>query len=264
MGGGGNKNSAPPVKTADQIAQENLAAQQATLPGAAQLQFDIRNNPNYGTLANTQLDENVRRSVFGKEAGLSDVLIQQTLQQLLNPSALTPEQQAATDALRQRSIQQYQSDARNRANLGGGLYGGRSAQAENIGVGNLQNQFVNSDIARQDAIRNNALQTALSIYSGYRGMPLTNPTFQNTVTDPNSQLNAYTTARGQDIQMQMAQQQAQAQQRSALYGALGQAAGMALAPMTGGLSMMPSLMKSGPYGGGQTSTGPISFLPGRV
>lgn len=228
--GKSGKSSAPPapapVQDPTALANAQVQAQLAAIPKAAELQYNVLADPNYGLQAQTALQEQTRRNVFGKEANIQDQLAQVVLNNLLSPTGITPEQQAALDARRSTAQNELVQALRERSNLGGGLYGGRSANAEARNVAELQQSFAAEDIQRQEQARLNAQQAALSyLQSFYPGAQLVNPQFINPVASPEANLQGQLTQRGQDINYQIAQQQAQAQLQSALYGALGEAAG---------------------------------------
>lgn len=226
----GKKTSSPePIKSQEQIAQENLNAQISTLPRAAQVQYDILANPEYGLQAQTQLQEDVRRNVFGNENAVRDQLVQNILQQLQSPTGLTPEQQRAVDERRNLATQQFQEAQRTRSNLGGGLFGGRAASAEEQGLANLQNIFTEEDIARQERNRLNNQQIGLSILQSlFPQAQIAQPNFLNPVASPSTALQA-DVSRYQN-ESNLAQQQAaqNAALQSALFQSLGTAAGAAV------------------------------------
>ena len=215
-----------PVKSAQEIANEQVQAQISAIPQAAALQHQVDTNPTYGIQAKTQLAEDVRQNVFPNEQAVRSQLVQNILASLISPTGITPDQQGALDARRGQATGELQRSMRERANLGGGLYGGRSAQSEARSVGELQQNFAIEDIDRQERARMNALSAAMPVLQLlFPEVGLVQPSYMNPVADPNSQLSAYTTGRGQDLSYISQRQQSQDALRSALYGSLGQAAG---------------------------------------
>lgn len=94
------------------------------------------------------------------------IFSQQVMQQLQSPSGLTPEQQAAQDAIRGRAFQQSERGIRTAANLGGGLFSGNRELQENRSRNEMAQSFANQDIALNDARRRSTvgdLQTLLQL-----------------------------------------------------------------------------------------------------
>jgi len=204
-----------------------------------------------------------KQELYTDQTQLQDTLFNSVIQNLMSPSGATPEQQSAVDANRARAQGELVKSIRTRENLGGKLFGGGAASREGRLVGELQGGFAEADIARDEQNRQSALANAMGFFGQQQtgseadinrisaqdlnvmsqAMPLLqllypqsgiqSPQYINPVVSPDTQFNAATTARGQDIQQQMAAQQAQAAQTSALFKALGGAAGGAL---SGGLS----------------------------
>ena len=250
MGGSKSKPEAPRV-TAQQTAGEVLAAQRATDLPAQQLAFQRMSDPESGIGAFTQLQEDVRQQVFGGEQAVREALQQQILQSLQSPTGLTPQQQAAQDAVRVRGITGAQRAQRTRANLGGNLFGGRAQAAEQGDINNLINQYMTEDIARQDQQRQEAVLNAQQLIQmlfpdiGIGATPFTSP-----VPGANEAIQAGTTQRGQDVTFQQEQEANQAAMQQALFSSLGTAAAAAAAPFTGGASALaiPAMQKFGVSG----------------
>lgn len=260
---GSQKSSSAPAPervTAEQTAAETMNARLAQDPRAAQLWYDIQSNPNYGLGATTQMALSARDQAYAQEAGIKNQLLQNIMNQLLSPTGLTPEQQSATDALRNQSILRQQEAMRNRANLGGGLYGGRNQVLEQQGVNELLNQFTTSDIARQDTLRQNALQTALSALSQlYPQVGLQYNQYASPVASGENVYQGNINQRQTDMNWALEQQKLAAQQQAnqnQLYSALLQGAGTAVGGFLGGplgASLGSSLAKIG--SGNQPGTG---------
>ena len=132
---------------------------------------------------------------------------------------------------------------RERANLGGGLYGGRAEEQEARTVSELQQAFAEEDINREERNRMNALQGAITLLQLlYPNLQLTQPNFQSVVQDPNTLASSLLSQRGQNVQGSIASQQLAQQQAlsdSALYSALFQGLGQA----GGGFLGNPNIFK---------------------
>ena len=208
-------------------AQSNLAARQATDPGAAALEWGIQSQ--YIPQLN-ELYQGVRESNLPGGQALSGQLMGALSEQLMSPTAMTASQQAATNAIRDREVARAQEAIRTRQNLGGNLYGGRSAAAEARDVGNITQQYEATDYNRLLAQQQAVQQAAQSMLAMYLGQQIPQFNYQGTVVDPNQQFAGGVSQRGQDIQQQM-QEQAN---RTALYQSLFQAAGQGLGAAAGG------------------------------
>jgi len=262
MGGGKKSVQAPPAPTTAQIAEQTMSAREAQDPRAAQLDLDILKGP-AGVLPTTQTFLEARESLFPEETNLKQVLGKLILQGLESPTGRTPEQQAAVDAIRGRETGRLQEALRTRANLGGGLYGGRAAGTEERAVSELGQAFSAEDIDRleQSDLRNKMISMQY-LQSFFPELGLIAPQYTSPVATPESALSAGVQTRNQDIQLQQQEIARKAALQSALFGALGTAAGGALGgPL--GASLGSSLSFFGKPAGTKTNTGPISFLPSR-
>jgi len=232
--GGKKESSPPPAKTPQEIAAEQANAQIAQIPRVAQLNYDVLTNPQYGLEPTTQEYERVRQSVFPNENAVRNQLVQNILGQLQSPTGLTPKQQAAINARRGQAQDEFTRSMRMRANLGGGLYGGRSQLSEQRGVQDLQNQFVEEDINREERNRLNNSQLALQVLNLlFPNAGIQTPQFINPVPSPDTSYNAAMTGRQQDIGVQESALSRQAALQSALWNAVGDVAGSAVG-MIGG------------------------------
>lgn len=231
---------APPAPTPDPIAQ-SLAITNANIentPRMAELSYNILSNPNYGLTPTTQQFENTRQTVFPQETAVRNQLAQNILQQLMSPTGITPEQQTGINSRRDLAQGNLVQALRTRQNLGGGLYGGRGALEESNAVADLQNQFAEADINRQQIAYQNSIQAALPFLQIlFPDVNLTPPQFQSPVQDPNTYASSLVSQRGQDVQANASAQALAAQQQasqSALYGALFQGLGTAAGGALGG------------------------------
>jgi hypothetical protein len=209
-------------------AQAQVDAQLSAIPQAAQLNYDVLTNPTYGITPTTQAYENARLSVYPEETKVRNQLVQNTLNQLQSPTGITPEQQAAIDARRKLAQNETTEALRTRANLGGGLFGGRAQNTEQRAVQELQNQFVEEDVTREERSRLNSQQLATTILQMlYPNSGVQTPNYVNPVADANTAYSATSNANITNANNAMAQYQADQQLRGSLYSALGSAVGQA-------------------------------------
>src|SRR3990167_4645280 len=225
---GGGKSSPEPPERIDPVkeSQAQVDALVNSIPRTAQLGYEVLTNPQYGLTPTTRAYQQTRESVFPNESAVVNQLVQNVLRQLQSPTGITQEQQTAVDANRELAVSNTQRDLRNRANVGGNLYGGRSQYAEQQGTQQLRNQFSEQDIARQETSRLNNAQLALQIAQIlFPGATLQPPQFINPVVNPNVQYQSNVWQRSQDIQNTQDNLNRQAALQSSLYQALGQVTG---------------------------------------
>lgn len=220
--GGGGGNSEPETPNPTVQAGQISAARDQYDPRDAQRLFEIFSNPQYGAGAFTAEQQRIRRDLFPQEEAVRNQLSQRILANLQSPTGISPEQQLAIDARRGLAQGELQKALRERANLGGGLYGGRSIQEEQRAVSELQNQFAEEDIGREERSRLNAIQGAIPyLQLLFPQAGISAPQFQSSVQDPNQYASGLIQQRGQNIQNQSSQDAS----RSALYSALFQGLG---------------------------------------
>ena len=247
MGSKSSKPEAPRV-TAVETGQEVLNAQQQFDLPAQQAAFQRFADPTSGIGAFTQLQEDVRKQVFGGEQQVREALQQNILKSLQSPAGATPEQLAAQESIRGRETDRLTRALRTRANLGGGLFGGRAQGTEERAVGELGQQFSSQDILldeqRKQQSFTNALQFMQLLFPeiGIGATPFASP-----AASANTALQGGVQQRGQDVQFQQAQEANKAALQSALFGSLGTAAAGAL---TGGASLFGTAAKAGQNGFG--------------
>jgi len=235
MGGKTVVQEAPKV-TASESAKDVLEAQLATNPRAAQQSFQIATSPEYGLEPFTKAIEQARANVLPQESAVRNQLLQNILSNLVSPTGISTEQQAGIAERRGQAQNELQRAMRERANLGGGLYGGRAAAAEARSVGELQNLFAEEDIAREERARLNAIQSALpALQVLFPEIGISAPQFVSPAPSGSAALQAGVSQRGQDIQQALAQQQQRSALQSALFSGLGSAAG--------GFSQNPNVFK---------------------
>lgn len=220
-----------PTPVADPTAQAKAIndARAQYDPEAAKRQFDILTDPNYGILPFTQYQESVRQNVFPQEQAVRSQLAKNILANLTSSTGISPEQQAALDARRSTSQGELVKALRNRANVGGTLYGGNAGYEESRAVGDLQNQFAEEDIGRQERSRNNAIQGAIPFLQLlFPGVNIGAPNFQSPVQSADTYANNQTNQYNTDSQVAASANASQNALYSALFNGLGQAGGMAL------------------------------------
>lgn len=234
--GGGGGDSAPeaPKVTPQETAANVLAAQQATNPQAAALEFGIQSEY-IPQLA--QLYSQARETALPGGQALGQNLMDVTMNQLMNPTGISAGEQQIQGDIRNRELDRFSQQERTRSNLGGGLYGGRSAAAESRGLGELTQQFEAQDYDRVRQQQQFAQQMALQQIAQYLGLPIQSLQYNSPAATGNTALQGGITQRGQDVNFQAQQQASQAALQSAMWGALGQTAGGAASgALTGGLS----------------------------
>jgi len=188
-------------------------------------------------------------------ANLQNVLQNQILQNLQSPTGLTPDQTSAQDAVRQREMDRLTEGLRTRANLGGGLFGGRAAGTEERARSEMGQAYATEDIDRQERSRMSALQNAMlmasqnqaqqqSLYGTagqqqlnamqaaypylqmlYPEVGMVTPQFQSAVPTPNAMSGQAASIYGSQAGMYNTSLQAQAQQNAARQAMIGQMVG---------------------------------------
>ena len=222
--------AAQPLPSASQTAAEVYQAGLTYNPLQQQQAFNLYTDPNTGARPFTQYNEDIRSDIFTGESAIRDQLLQNILGNLQSPTGVSGQQQQSIDATRGQARGNLQEALRNRANLGGNLYGGRSAAAEGRDMAQLENSFAQEDITRDERSRLNAIQSALPALSIlFPDLQIASPNFQSPVPGADSVYGAQSNAVSQQnaFAQQAAMQNAQNRTalQSSLYGALGNAAG---------------------------------------
>ena len=236
-GKGGDSSPAPaaPPPSPEEIARAQVDAAISQRPRAAQAEFDILTNPNFGLGATTAEYNRVRSEQFPGESAVQEQLLQNILANLISPTGITPQQQQAVDTRRGTAQTELQESLRTRANLGGGLYGGRAGRTEERAVSDLQARFSEEDINRQETARLNAIQAALpALQVLFPELGLQAPQFINPVGSPDAQLSAITSTNQTNASLAAQAQQAELARQSALQSALFQGLGTAAGGAFGG------------------------------
>lgn len=222
---GGKKTPEPPKPNPQQEAQDITNARLATDPQLAQGAYNILANPQYGARPTTQLFEDIRQQVFPQQYQVGQQLATNVLGNLQSPTGISPEQQLAIDARRGQAQNELMRALRERANLGGNLYGGRSIEEEGRQVANLQNQFAEEDITREERARLNAITSAIPILQLLYNQQIQSPSFQSATQSPDTYSQRVQQYQFAPYNQAIAQNTANSQLYSALFGALGTAAG---------------------------------------
>lgn len=142
----------PKVAEMEQGLAEQYYPQQAALQAALYKQYAPQ-------MAQQQQD--LRQQFSPTQAALTEELAQQGMQRLQSPFGYTPQEQEALDANRGRQQEQLSEQLRTRANLGGGLFGGRAQATEQRAQTELGQAFTEQDIARRQQGAQTALQYAM-------------------------------------------------------------------------------------------------------
>jgi hypothetical protein len=102
----------------------------------------------------------LQQEFYPQQAQLLEAGAGRALERMRSPDYMTPEEQLAQQALRDRAVSDLQQAMRERSNLGGTLYGGRSAASEARSVGDLLNQFQVQDYQNRMTNAMNAQEMA--------------------------------------------------------------------------------------------------------
>jgi hypothetical protein len=195
-------------------------------PMMAKSSYDILTNPDYGTGSLTKYLEEVRRQQYPNETNVRDILTQNILQSLQSPTGITPEQQAALTTRRGEAQNELTKALNTQGNLGGGLYGGTQFNRVADATRQLQNQFSEQDISRDQTNRNNAIASAMPLLQLlYPGSQITSPNFQSVVPSADTAYSGAINTRGQDLAYQAQQQANNNALYSSLFSGLGQGVG---------------------------------------
>lgn len=125
------------------------------------------------------------RELYPEQHGLYQTFMQQLQGQLQQPQFMSAEEQAAQEAIRGREQDRLRQGILTAANIGGGLYGGRTERRVDRGMGELSQAYAQQDIANRMA-RQQMLYGAVSPFAGqYPQMS------QQGVVSPESLQNVY-------------------------------------------------------------------------
>ena len=129
---------------APQMAEQQQSLQEQYAPRQQQLQQSMF--PQQTQLVEAMAGQALNK--MGATSPLVNQMEQQASQRLQSPLGYSPQEQAALDAIRGRQREQLTEDIRTRANLGGGLFGGRAAGREEQAQTELGQSFAQQDMAR--------------------------------------------------------------------------------------------------------------------
>lgn len=164
-----------PAPSASQSAADIYQAKLQYDPLVAQQEFDIQKSlvPQqtalYQSLYNqyypqmAQQQQALQQQLYPYQSQIVEQGAQSALSRLQNPNYMTSQEQTAQDYTRGKSVTDLQKAMRERSNLGGGLYGGRSAASEAQSVSDLLNQYQVQDY-QQRMQAGQAAQQALNPY----------------------------------------------------------------------------------------------------
>ena len=141
-------------------AASDWAIQQQYVPQQAAL-YQSMYNQYMPQMAKTQ--QQTQQELYPYQSQIVEQGAQSALSRLQNPDYMTPQEQQALDTQRGQQVSAMQQAMRERANLGGGLYGGRAAGAEARSMQDLLGQFETSDYQRRMSA-GQAAQQALTPY----------------------------------------------------------------------------------------------------
>ncbi len=154
-------------------AQQGLAPSGLAQTAEQQALQGLQQNPlmqNLGVQAQQGLAPNALAGTVEQQAlsGMQQTPLQQALSQQamagLTPTGLSPQQQAAIDAIRGRQMTEMERGIRGSAQMGGGLFGGRREQREDISRQQMGQQFAAEDVNRLLAQQQQAFQQAQTVY----------------------------------------------------------------------------------------------------
>ena len=143
-----------------QMAALEMQQQQQYMPQQAAL-YQALYNQYMPQMAQTQ--QQTQRQLYPFQSQIVEQGAQTALSRLQNPDYMTPEEQQALTTGRGQQISELQRAMRERANLGGGLYGGRAAGAEAKSTSDLLQSFEIQDYMRRMGA-GQAAQQALTPY----------------------------------------------------------------------------------------------------
>ena len=105
----------------------------------------------------------LQQEMFPQQTQLVEAMAGQALGMMGSQDYQTQEQSEAIQAIRQRAVTGLQQSMRERANLGGNLYGGRAAGAEERATSEMMQGFAAQDVDRLKQQQQMALQYATPV-----------------------------------------------------------------------------------------------------
>lgn len=163
----------PQVASMEQGLQQQYAPQQAALQAAlyqqyapmlagSQQQLREQYAPTQ-TAVTEQLGQRALSELQRPEDALLQSLGATAQQQLQSPYGYSPQEQSSIDAIRGRQMGKTQEAIRTQANLGGGLFGGRTQARESEAMQQMGQQFAQEDVGRMLGQQGQAQQLALQV-----------------------------------------------------------------------------------------------------
>jgi len=154
-----------------QIAAQEFGLQQQFLPQQTELQTGLAQQfaP---LLAQLQTDietqqqpqrQALQQDLFPQQSQVVEALAGRALEQLQGDFGTTAEEESAVQNIRERQAGALQEQLRTRANLGGGLFGGRAQRTEQDALRGLTQQFAQQDIDRRIQGGQRAAQAAIPL-----------------------------------------------------------------------------------------------------
>lgn len=142
------------------MAAQEMQMQQQYMPQQAALYQSLYNQ--YAPqMARTQ--QQTQQELYPYQSQIVEQGAQSALSRLQNPDYMTPQEQQALNQQRTDETTGLMQAMRERANLSGGLYGGRSAASEAKSVSDLMQQYESQDYSRRMQA-GQAAQQALTPY----------------------------------------------------------------------------------------------------
>jgi len=148
------------LKYGQPMAQQGFNVQEQFMPQQAAL-YQALYNQFMPQMAQAQ--QATQKQLYPYQSQIVEQGAQSALSRLQNPDYMTPQEQEALTAGRGQQVSELQRAMRERANLGGGLYGGRAAGAEARSMTDLLQQFETQDYQRRMSA-GQAAQQALTPY----------------------------------------------------------------------------------------------------
>ena len=171
-----------------------------------------------------QQQQQLQQQLYPQQSQIMEAGAGAALQRLQSPYFESPEETAAIQAIRGRQQEELTRGLRERANLGGGLYGGRAAGREEQALTELQQAFAAEDINRRMQAGQMAQQQAIPYMQimypqiGQQQPQISPYQYQSAVPSADTLYNAM-------FQASQPNQYLQQGQPSPLWGTLGQIGG---------------------------------------
>ena len=140
------------------VAAMEMQTQQQYMPQQAALYSSLYGQY-YPQMALQQ--QQLQKQLYPQQAQILEAGAGNVLQRLQSPDYMTPQEQVAQLGQRTQAVSDLQRAMRERANLGGGLYGGRAAGAEARDVSQMMQGFEVQDYQRRMQAAQAAQQAAI-------------------------------------------------------------------------------------------------------